>query len=117
MRFKDKETWDKGLANQQDDYGVAGYKFAQSWAELMEEAIDRGEKLEDVAKNLSHKAAVEGISGFQYGLAVELLSQVWEHGEELRRWHNLDTQVKNEGDKANENGGVLNPALVVLKSE
>jgi hypothetical protein len=36
----------------------------------------------------------------------------YELDEELRRWHNLRTQIGDEGEKANEDGGVLNPALL-----
>ena len=46
-----------------------------------------------------------------------MLSQVWEHGEELRRWHNLDTQIHDEGEKANDEGSVLNPALLGVKPQ
>jgi len=33
-----------------------------------------------------------------YGAAVAILSKVWKHGEELRRWHNLKTQIGDEGE-------------------
>jgi len=33
---------------------------------------------------------------------------------ELRQWHNLKTQIKDEGEKANASGGVLNPALLTI---
>ena len=36
------------------------------------------------------------------------------NGEDLRRWHNLDTQIRNEGEIANEKGGVLNPAIMSI---
>jgi len=39
---------------------------------------------------------------------------VWAHGEALRLWHNLKYQLRDEGEKANETGGVLNPALLNL---
>lgn len=45
-------------------------------------------------------------------MAVVVLTKCWSRGEELRRWHNLDTQIGNEGEKANASGGVLNPALL-----
>jgi len=32
----------------------------------------------------------------------------------LRRWHNKENQIGTEGDKANESGGVLNPALLSI---
>jgi hypothetical protein len=49
-----------------------------------------------------------------YGCAVQGLAYFWEHGEELRQWHNLDTQIKDEGEQANKSGGVLNPAILTI---
>lgn len=114
MKLKDEATWKKGLENNQDDYGAAGYRFAESWANLMEEKIAAGAKVADIAKETSHEADTEGITGFMYGCAVSVLSAVWEHGEELRQWHNLDTQIGDEGEKANETDAVLNPALLSI---
>lgn len=77
--------------------------------------MTNGETLEGCAKRTSHEAAREfGTSGFQYGCAVSMLSQAWSHGEALRRWSNLEIQIGNEGEKANEAGGVLNPALMTF---
>lgn len=59
-----------------------------------------------------YSSHTEGITGFMYGCAVSALAHFWAHGEALRRWHNLDTQIGTEGEKANESGGVLNPALL-----
>jgi hypothetical protein len=50
-----------------------------------------------------------------YGCAVSTLSETWKFGEELRRWHNIDTQIHHEGEAANERGGVLNPAVLVIE--
>jgi len=47
-----------------------------------------------------------GITGFMYGCAVNLLSQCWKHGEELRKWHNKE--YGHEGD------GVVNPAVFTI---
>lgn len=112
MILKDKTFWEDTIANNQDPYGQGTYKFAERWADLMEKRIAAGAKLADVAKDASHQADTEGITGFMYGCAVGILSKVWEHGEDLRKWHNLDTQIGTEGEKANESGGVLNPALL-----
>ena len=78
----------------------------------MVESISKGNALQDIAKDLSHEADTMGITGFMYGMAVSILSHCWVHGEDLRIWHNLDTQIKDEGEKANEKGTVLNPALL-----
>ena len=112
MSFADKSFWDKQLEVNKDGYGGGILSFANRWARLMEARIAKGEQFKDFAKETSHLADNEGITGFMYGAAVSVLSKVWAHGEKLRKWHNLDTQIGKEGEKANENGGVLNPALL-----
>jgi len=114
MKLKDRDQWEQGLAKNQDPYGSAVYRYAEAWADLMERETGKGVTLADCAERTSHEADTEGITGFMYGCAVGILSHVWEHGEELRRWHNIKTQISNEGEKANETGGVLNPALLCI---
>ena len=98
--------------NKDSGYGACGVRFAARWAHKMEARIAAGEKLEDIAKAASHDADLEGVTGFMYGWAVAQIARVWAHGEALRRWHNLDTQIGNEGERANASGGTLNPALL-----
>lgn len=114
FKLKDEAGWKLSVEKNQDGYGSGVIRFAARWANLMEAKMAKGAKLKDIADKCSHEADVEGITGFMYGAAVSTLSQVWEHGEELRRWHNKSTQLGNEGDEANENGGVLNPALLSI---
>lgn len=106
------DEWAKGLANNTDPYGRRCYTYAADWAHLMEAEIAKGRTVEACADETSHAADTDGITGFMYGVAVSLLSQCWAHGEALRRWHNLKTQIGHEGERANERGGVLNPALL-----
>ncbi|MCA9222868.1 MAG: hypothetical protein KDA71_21260 [Planctomycetales bacterium] len=117
MRLKDEAGWKKSVDANTDPYGAAVISYAKRWAEQMEARIDAGESVADIAKEESRKADVEGITGFMYGCAVSILSQVWEHGEDLRRWNNLDLQLGDEGEKANESGGVLNPAILSIGSK
>ena len=113
MSFSDKAGWDEWLANQgEDGYGKACFQYAQWWARLMELEMLSGKKLKKVAEKTSREADVEGITGFMYGMAVSILAKCWKYGDELRRWHNLDTQIGNEGEVANEEGSVLNPAVL-----
>jgi hypothetical protein len=110
--LRDAEGWRKCINNNSDGYGSCVVRYAARWANLMEKRIAEGKTIAECAKQASHDADVEGITGFMYGCAVSILAGAWAHGEELRRWHNLSTQLKNEGEKANESGGVLNPALL-----
>lgn len=117
MKIKDTEAWLKWEENNKDPYGKAVIDYAKRWAELMEAKMQEGKTLEEIADDCSHQADTEGITGFMYGAAVSVLATSWEHGEELRRWHNLDTQIGDEGEKANESGGVLNPALLNINTK
>lgn len=117
MTLRDEEGWKKSVEANKDGYGSGVIRFAERWARLMEGRIANGDTVEGCADEASHLADNEGITGFMYGAAVSILSQVWVHGEQLRRWHNLSTQIGNEGVKANESGGVLNPALLSISPQ
>jgi len=107
--------WNTWVKFNKDPYGAACVRYAARWANLMEARMATGTKLVDIAKEVSHEADLEGITGFMYGAAVSMLATCWVHGEELRIWHNLKTQIGNEGEKANkEQGAVLDPALLVI---
>lgn len=112
--LKDEAGWKLSVEKNQDSHGSGVIRYAARWANLMETEMAKGKRLKDVADKMSHNADVEGITGFMYGCAVSILAEVWKHGEELRRWHNKETQIGTEGDRANENGGVLNPALLCV---
>lgn len=116
--FRNTATWEKGLRNNEAGYGRAVYDFASTWARLMEGRIAQGDTVEKCAEEASHIAAANaGITGFQYGCAVSILAHCWIHGEALRRWSNLREQIGTEGERANETGGVLNPALLTIGKE
>jgi hypothetical protein len=110
----DMEVWQSTKDKNLDGYGGGIVAYAEWWARLMQIEIAKGKQLADIADAASHEADIEGITGFMYGAAVSILSKVWKHGEDLRRWHNLKTQIRNEGEGANENGGTLNPALLTF---
>lgn len=121
MTFKDAKAeanWRKSYDANRDPYGDAVLRFASEWATRAEQHIPKGLTLGDVVdfgemlKETSSAADDEGITGFMYGAAVSVLAGVWVHGETLRRWHNLKTQIGREGEEANKRGGTLNPALL-----
>lgn len=106
MKVKDIKAYEEWKANNTDPYGLAIFRYAERWADMMEEKIVNGEKIEDIAKELSFKADTEGITGFMYGCAVSILSECWEYGEELRRWHNKKYDY--------DGNGVVNPAVLKI---
>lgn len=114
MTLRDADGWRKSCEANRDGYGGAVMTYAERWARLMEARMAKGERIADIADECSHLANEEGITGFMYGCAVSILAQVWIHGEALRLWHNLKTQVRDEGKRANDSGGVLNPAVLSI---
>jgi hypothetical protein len=114
MSLREPELWRKSCEANTDDYGGGVITFAERWARLMEARLAKGEPIAAMADECSGLADNEGITGFMYGCAVSILAQVWTHGEALRHWHNLKVQLRDEGARANEGGGVLNPAILSL---
>lgn len=112
MKFKPgmEKKYQEGYNNNLDPYGHGVYTFAERWAKLMEKDIeDCGGPTAAVIANFerrSHQADTEGITGFMYGCAVSILSDCWEYGEILRKWHNKEYGY--EGD------GVVNPAILTI---
>ncbi len=107
----DEKTWNKCKEKNSDPYGGRCVRFAEEWARLMQTRIANGETVSECAEELSRLADDDGITGFMYGASVSMLAKCWKHGEELRIWHNKETQIGTEGDAANQNDGVLNPAV------
>ncbi len=110
-KLAEYKTWK--INNQKDPYSAECVRYAESWAGMMEKQMASGVSLKDIAKKTSHDADTTGITGFMYSVSVQALANFWVHGEELRRWHNLRSQISNEGVEANASGGVLNTAILV----
>ena len=107
MKLKNKEGWEKFVTINNDPYGSGVVRYAERWANMMEQEMESGKSLIEIANATSHKADTEGITGYMYGCAVSILSKVWEYGEELRKWHNKEYGY--EGD------GTVNPAIITIK--
>lgn len=107
MKLKNKEGWEQFVTINNDPYGSGVVRYAKRWANMMEQEMESGKSLIEIADATSHKADTEGITGYMYGCAVSILSQVWEHGEELRKWHNKEYGY--DGD------GTVNPAIITIK--
>lgn len=112
---KTEEYLEHVKRNSTDGYSLGVVGFSVRWADLMEQRMGEGKRLEEIAKETGQEADTEGITGYMYGCAVQELAYFWRHGEALRRWHNLSTQIGQEGEEANETGGVLNPALLRIE--
>ncbi len=107
MKLKDKNGWEKFVSVNNDPYGSGVVRYAERWANMMEEELEKGNNLMEIADRTSCEADTEGITGFMYGCAVSVLTMVWEHGEELRKWHNKEYGYSGDG--------VVNPAIITIR--
>jgi hypothetical protein len=115
LTLKDSAKWDQFIsANSSDPYGKGIIDFASLWARMMESEISSGKLLVTTAEECSHLADTEGITGFMHGAAVNVLSQCWIHGDDLRAWHNKD--YGKQGAEATEAGAVINPAIMTISA-
>lgn len=112
IELANEGLWQEFMTLNEKSIGVMTY--SERWARLMQVEMALGKNLEDIAEATSHETDLEGMSGASYTYAVGILSSCWKYGEQLRRWHNLDSQIGDEGEKANESGGVLNLAVLVF---
>ena len=124
LLLKDEVLWNRCVEiDKNDEYSARCVSFAHDWAIGMQRHIPPGADAEQItrsialnAANEASKADYDGITGFMYSAAVTMLSQCWLYGEDLRRWHNKEVQIGDEGDRANdEPGAVLNTALLTIQ--
>ena len=110
MNLKDQEKWNKYVEANKDSYGGACVVVARRVMEI----LDDGQPFDcnEVICRADDEMNVGGITGFMAGAVASMVSQCHKRGEEFRRQWNKDTQIGTEGDRANEEGGVLNPALL-----
>lgn len=94
--------------NISDPYMAVILAYAERWGGMMEQSIGDGFTLEEAAAHTKYEADTDGISGHMYGCAVNILSNYWKYGEDLRQWHN--------GEYGYKGNGVIDPAVVTLQS-
>lgn len=107
MKFKDEVGFYNWKAKNTDDYGAAVFRFAEKWANKMEE-LSPDKFSEKVANETQFSCDGEGITGFMFGAAVAILAKCWIYGDDIKKWHN-----KKMGQP--DAKGVVNPALMVMK--
>ena len=96
------------VTNTQDDYSKCVVDFTEAWVALMEPRLATGEALADIYGPTSHEAGRDfGLTGFQYGCAVQSLARFWVHGEALAALHNAEYGAAGAE-------GVVNPAVITL---
>ena len=69
-----------------DERNMVFYDFVEKWAELMEEEISSGKKLEDIVEECAIKAYKSKMRSGFLDWSVEMLNDCWIYGNELKEW-------------------------------
>ncbi len=114
MPIIDIKSWDKAVNNNKDPYGSACIKVAKRAMEILDE--DPGDfDTHKLICRADDESSAGGTTGYMAGAVASMVSVCHSRGEEFRKKWNHDNQIQDEGDKANESGGVINPALINVK--
>ncbi len=107
-----QEDWDSWVEKNKDPYGKCCVDVARKVMEI----LDGGKEFDThkIITQADNDIDAGGITGFMSGCIASMVSHCHSRGEEFRLAWNKDNQIGNEGDKANEGKGVLNPALLNL---
>ena len=91
LQIVNKAPWDQAVKDGgRDKLGVGTITLAYEWGRKMQEQLDAGRSLKDVAWDCFCRAddIVGGATGGMAKSATTLLGETWQHGGELVTWHN-----------------------------
>lgn len=77
FEFKDREAFDEWSAKNTDPYGARCFSYALEWGSLMQLAKENGESFMDCSPRCSREADYDGITGFMYSVAQQILKKHW----------------------------------------
>jgi hypothetical protein len=109
-----EDDWNKWVESNKDDYGKCTVDVAREVMRLLDER-EGDFDCHAIICEADKKIDAGGITGFMAGCVAQMVSHCHSRGEEFRRKWNLDNQIQNEGERANESGGVLNPAFLNIE--
>ena len=120
--IKTKE-WNEYVNANKDPYGKAVIDAARELMNKLDEIENNSTvplmDLHGWSKDLVHQVNDElnlGLTAFQAGCVAQIVSECHSLGELFRKDWNRSIQLSDEGEEANKTGGVLNPALLILKA-
>lgn len=108
----DQKSWDEQVKINTDPYGKTYVDVARQ----VMLTLDEGNNFDcnEIISQADRDIKAGGITGFMAGCVAQIVSQCHSRGEEFRLKWNKYYQIRDEGDRANESGGILNPALLAI---
>jgi hypothetical protein len=114
MAITKQKEWNECVEANKSSYGKACVDVARRVMEILDE--ESGDfDTHKILRRADKDVKAGGITGFMAGCVAQMVSQCHSRGEEFRKKWNCDNQIKDEGEKANESGGILNPAILEIR--
>ncbi|MHC4620377.1 MAG: hypothetical protein ACYTEQ_21720 [Planctomycetota bacterium] len=115
MAITKTEDWEKCVEINKDPYGKACVDVARRVMELLDAEPGEFDPHKLICR-ADDDIDAGGLTGFMAGCVAQMVSACHSRGEDFRRKWNLDSQIHDEGEKANESGGILNPAVLTVET-
>ena len=114
MPITNQEAWNNHVAINQSEYGKACVDVARRAMELLDEEPGEFDP-HDIISRADDEALGEdsGITGFMAGAVASMISQCHSRGKEFQEVWNAQYDGMG-GEEAQENDGVINPALMTV---
>lgn len=113
--IKEKE-WNEIVEINKDSYGKCCVDVARQAMKILDDESGDFDTHKIICQ-ADDEVEAGGITGFMAGCVAQMVSQCHSRGEEFHRKWNKDNQIQDEGDKANEKGEILNPALLNIETK
>ena len=118
MPLVKQEEWQKQVDINTDPYGGCVVKVAGEVMRRLDLPEYKEFNTHKIICDAEHGIGEEGITGFMAGCIAQIVSHCHSRGEEFRQKWNLENGLSKEsGEKANKDGGVINPAILELKEK
>jgi len=86
MKYKDEELYQEWMDKNKGTMGESCVRFAKTWAEAMEEEIEKGVSVAEAANNTHHLVKETDMTWFAFGSTCHVLWSTWHYGKELETW-------------------------------
>lgn len=87
MKVRNKDVYMKWKrVNANDGYSFDIFKFSEKWADLMEEEVEKGHNIEEIADDTSKIAGIDELTNTMFDSALDILYRCWIYGYELETW-------------------------------
>lgn len=116
MPITNEKAWDNWVKSNTDPYGKTCVDVARQVMVILDAEPGDFDAYTLVTR-ADNEIKAGGITGFMAGAVATMVSSCHSRGEEFRRKWNVANQIQDEGEKANKSGGVLNPALINIRTK